>query len=67
MFSTPWRIPQAAAKASVGHDALTKCGEMTACAHIYRVGMNGYETGVGWVATMDRAFGNDRYAACDDG
>ena len=59
MFSTPWRIPQAVAKASAGQDALTKCGEMSTRARTYRDGADGYGTGARQVAMTGHASDND--------
>ena len=53
LFSTLWRILQAAAEASVGQDALTKCREMNERARIHSNGVDGYRMGAGWVTTMD--------------
>ena len=36
-------------------------------ARTYRVGPDGYGVGVGWIAMMGCASGDDEYTACDDG
>ena len=55
VISTPWRIPQAVAVASVGRDALTECKEMRKRARTYKASADGCAADAGRVATTGRA------------